>query len=150
MRCLSLAPWGILLLRLTIGSLFIAHLYWKFFVLPGGVSQWMQMLDRNGYGWPVAWYGLTVEFMGAILITAGIGTRLLSLYALPFMIGAAHFWAVRKGFFFTNSGAELPVVWAVLLAVQALLGPGRWALQSALWPKGIRGVPGGVHEGGMA
>lgn len=150
MRRLSLAPWGILLLRLTIGGLFTAHLYWKFFLLPGGVSQWIQLLHNNGYGSPVAWYSLTAEFAGAILITAGIGTRLFSLYALPFMIGAAHFWAVRKGFFFTNAGSELPVVWAVLLAAQALLGPGRWALQNALWPEGTGRVPGGVHEGGMA
>ena len=29
------APYGTLLLRLTVGSLFIAHLYWKFAILPG-------------------------------------------------------------------------------------------------------------------
>lgn len=91
-----------------------------------------------------------MEFTGAILITAGIGTRLFSLYALPFMIGAAHFWATRKGFFFTNAGSELPVVWAIMLAAQALLGPGRWALQSVLWPKVTRGAPEVVHEGGKA
>lgn len=48
MRRLSLALWGNLLLRLTIGGLFIAHLYWKFFLLPGGVSQWIQLLALNG------------------------------------------------------------------------------------------------------
>ena len=31
------APYGALLLRVLLGFLFWAHLYWKFFVLPGGL-----------------------------------------------------------------------------------------------------------------
>jgi len=32
------APWAALVLRVTLGSLFIAHLYWKFAILPGGLD----------------------------------------------------------------------------------------------------------------
>ena len=31
-------PYATLLPRLTLGSLFITHLYWKFAILPGGVE----------------------------------------------------------------------------------------------------------------
>ena len=55
-----------------------------------------------------------------------------SLYSLPLMIGATHFWYVRKGFFFTMAGCELPFVWAVMLVVQAILGNGAFALETAL------------------
>jgi hypothetical protein len=48
-------------------------------------------------------------------------------YTLPLMAGAARFWAVRNGFYFTGAGAELPVAWSALLMVQILLGDGPYA-----------------------
>lgn len=115
---------GILLLRLTVGSLFVAHLYWKFFLLDGGVAAWWGLLEKAGYPAIVPLYSMTAEVVGATLITAGLYTRWASLYAIPFMLGAAYFWIVRKGFYFTDAGAELPIVWAIMLATQALLGDG--------------------------
>jgi putative oxidoreductase len=44
------------------------------------------------------------------------------------MLAAAHYWFRRKGYFFTAAGAELPIVWTVMLVVQALLGDGAYAL----------------------
>jgi PhoH-like ATPase len=42
------APYAALLLRLTLGALAIAHLYWKFYVLPGGLDEkldpWMSAI----------------------------------------------------------------------------------------------------------
>jgi len=121
-------PAGILLLRLSLGFLFIAHLYWKFVVLNGGLATWWGLLEKAGYPAIVPVYVLTAEIAGAVFITAGLFTRWVSLYTLPFMIGAAHFWTVRKGFFFTDAGSELPVVWALMLAAQALLGDGAYSL----------------------
>jgi putative oxidoreductase len=54
------------------------------------------------------------------------------------MVGAAHFWAVRNGFFFTASGAELPVVWTVLLLIIALLGDGAYALVPSPAPWSVK------------
>jgi putative oxidoreductase len=45
------------------------------------------------------------------------------------IIGATWFWAQRKGFYFTDAGYELPLVWSVMLVIQALLGDGRFALK---------------------
>jgi putative oxidoreductase len=121
------APFAALLLRLTLGGLFISHLYWKFEVR--GFAQWWTALQDAGYPSLVLVYVLCAEFAGALLLIPGIFTRWVSLFALPLMIGATHFWLVRKGFFFTAAGAELPIVWGLALIVQALLGDGAYAVK---------------------
>jgi putative oxidoreductase len=122
------APYAALLLRLTLGCLFIAHLYWKFAILDGGLDRWWGNFATNGYPSFVPWYCISAEFVGALLIIPGIYARWACLYALPLIAGAAQFWAVRKGFFFTGAGAELPVVWSAMLVTQILLGDGPFAV----------------------
>jgi putative oxidoreductase len=46
------------------------------------------------------------------------------------MIGASYFWLIRKGYFFTAAGAELPIAWSIMLIVQATLGDGSYAVGS--------------------
>jgi putative oxidoreductase len=108
--------------------MFLAHLYWKFKILPGGVHTWWSGLLANGYSQFVPLYSISAEFAGAILLIPGIYTRWVSLYTLPLMIGASQFWLIRKGFYFTAAGAELPVVWSIMLVLQALLGDGPYAV----------------------
>ena len=124
----SFEAFGIFLLRLLLGALFIVHLYWKFFVLPGGIDAWWANLLKNGYPPFVPLYVVSAEVAGALLLIPGILTRYVALYAAPLMIGASQYWLVRKGFYFTEAGAELPLVWLALLGLQALLGDGHFAL----------------------
>lgn len=137
-----------LLLRLLLGSLFIAHLYWKIAVLPGGIETWWANLVRAGYPAFVPAYVLSAEVAGALLLFPGVLTRYVALYAVPMMIGAAQFWLVRKGFYFTQAGAELPLVWLALLGIQAVVGDGAWALVRSPSPRRVlqrwarRGVQG--------
>jgi putative oxidoreductase len=134
------APYAALLLRVSLGTLFIAHLYWKFQILDGGLNKWWGNFASNAYPAFVPWYCISAEFVGALLLIPGIYTRWTCLYTLPLIAGAAHFWAVRKGFYFTGAGSELPIVWSIMLVVQTLLGDGAFAVVgSALpWDKGIR------------
>ena len=118
------------MLRLVLGSLFIAHLYWKFAIFPGGLPRWWDNLASE-YAWFVPAYVLSAELAGALLIIPGIYACWASLYALPMMLGAAQFWAVRKGFYFTAGGAELPLVWSVLLVLQVMLGDGPYRLRAS-------------------
>ncbi len=117
-----------LMLRVSLGTLFIAHLYWKLAIAEGGFRRWWANFETNGYHWLVPYYVVSAETLGAVLLIPGIHTRWVCLYALPLMIGATHFWYVRKGFFFTTAGCEFPLVWAVMLALQALLGDGAFAV----------------------
>ena len=117
-----------LLLRVLLGALFVAHLYWKLAILPGGLGVWWGNLLKAGYPAFVPAYVLSAEIAGALLLIPGVWTRYAALYAMPMMAGAAEFWLVRKGFYFTGAGAELPLVWLALLGLQAVMGDGPWAL----------------------
>ena len=119
--------YGAFLLRLLLGVLFLAHLYWKLAIVPGGIGGWYANLLRNGYPWFVPAYVLSAEFAGALFLIPGVLTRWVALYAVPMMIGAAQFWLARTGFYFTAAGAELPLVWLALLLLQILLGDGVFA-----------------------
>jgi putative oxidoreductase len=125
----DIAPYAALVLRVTLGIMFIAHLYWKFQILPGGLDQWRSGLAATGYPAFVPWYVISAELAGALLLIPGIYTRWVSLYILPMMLGAAQFWLVRKGFYFTAAGAELPVIWSIMLVLQAMLGNGPYAIK---------------------
>ena len=118
---------GAFLLRVILGALFIAHLYWKFAILPGGIPAWWSGLVRSGYPPIVPAYVLSAEVVGALLLIPGVLTRWVAFYAMPMMAGAAQFWIVRTGFYFTKSGAELPLVWLALLGIQIVLGDGAFA-----------------------
>jgi putative oxidoreductase len=122
------APYAITLLRVSLGIFAIAHLYWKFFVLPTGFNGWWTNLNNNGYPDWVVLYVLSGEFLGALLLIPGIWARWVALYSVPLILGAAQYWIVRKGYWFTEAGAELPTLWAIALLVLAGLGDGAYAL----------------------
>ena len=94
----------------------------------------MGELRRQWLSWFVPYYAISAEFVGALFLIPGLYARWAALYALPLMIGAAQFWGVRKGFYFTAAGCELPVVWSLMLIVQAMLGDGIWALRGSSLP----------------
>jgi putative oxidoreductase len=140
---------GTFLLRLILGALFIAHLYWKFAVLPGGLAAWWGNLLQAGYPPVVPAYVLSAEFAGALLLIPGVLTRYVALYAMPMMLGATQFWLARRGFYFTKAGAELPLVWLALLGLQVFMGDGAYALfRSPGWRTLAKriGVPGAAAE----
>jgi putative oxidoreductase len=136
----SLRAYAPLALRLLLGALFIAHLYWKLAVLPGGLGAWWSGLEKGGYPAIVPAYVLSAEIVGALLIIPGVLTRYAALYAMPMMAGAAQFWLVRKGFYFTHAGAELPLVWLALLGLQVMMGDGPLALVASPDPRRFFGV----------
>jgi putative oxidoreductase len=131
----SLAGPVALALRLLLGMLFIAHLYWKLAILPGGLNAWWGNLLANDYPAFVPGYVLSAELFGALLLIPGVLTRYVALYAMPMMAGAAQYWLARKGFFFTQSGAELPLVWLALLGIQVIAGDGSRALVRSPHPR---------------
>ena len=122
------APYAALFLRVCLGAYAIMHIYWKFYVLPTGFDGWWNGLVQAGYPAWVIIYVLSGEFLGAICLIPGIFTRWVALYCLPLVLGAAQYWIVRKGYWFTVGGAELPLLWSIALLAQAGLGDGALAL----------------------
>jgi putative oxidoreductase len=133
------ARYAALVLRLTLAGFFMAHLFRKFAVI--GFDPWWSGLEKSGYqGWMLA-YTVAAEFAGAVLILLGVYTRAVCLLTLPVLIAVTNHWAVRKGFWFADGGAEFPLAWCAMLVVQILLGDGAYALAlptPAWWRAGRR------------
>jgi len=130
------APYAALLLRLALGTLFILHIYRKFYIT--GIDTWWSTFEHDGYPAWVLIYVLLAESLAAVALPLGIGTRWVSLFALPLTLGASQYWLVRHGYWFSQAGAEFPLLWSAALLVLALLGEGAWALdwrRSGRWAR---------------
>ena len=123
------APYAALLLRVSLGILFLAHgLLLKVFTftIPGTVGYFQSV----GYPGFFAYLVIAGEIAGGLALLLGVWTRAISLLLLPIMIGAT-LQHIGGGWLFTNQGGgwEFPVFWTVALLVQALLGDGAFALR---------------------
>ncbi len=117
-----------LLLRVSLGVMFLAHAGLKLFVftLPGTV----QFFESIGYPGFLAYVVVFAELFGGIALIAGVQVRAVSVLLIPILIGATLQHA-GNGWLFTsaNGGWEFPAFWTVTLAVQALLGAGAYAIR---------------------
>ena len=122
-----------LILRLSLGMMLIAHGLLKvmIFTVPGTV----QFFSSVGFpGW-MAYIVIAVEIGGGVLMLGGVFTRWVALGLLPIMLGALSVH-LHNGWVFSapNGGWEYPAFLTVALIVQALLGPGAFALQQMRSP----------------
>ena len=123
------APYAALLLRVSLGVLFLAHGLWMK-VLTFGISGTVGYFESIGYPGLFAYLVILGEVGGGLALILGLWTRTISLLLLPIMIGATLEHA-GNGWVFSNpnGGWEFPVFWTATLIVQALLGPGALALK---------------------
>ena len=116
-----------LLLRVSLGVMFIAHGLLKVlvFTLPGTVK----FFETVGLPGALAYAVVAVELVGGAMLIAGYRTRTVALITLPILLGAA-FVHLGNGWVFNapNGGWEYPVFLAVAVVVQALLGDGAYAI----------------------
>lgn len=117
-----------LVLRLTLGGLFLAHAWLKIFVFtPAGTAGFFESL---GFPAALAYLVIFAEAVGGLALILGLYSRVVSLALIPILLGAIYAPHGAAGFFFSNEGGgwEFPAFWAVALLVQALLGNGAIAL----------------------
>lgn len=116
-----------LILRLSLGTMLMAHGLLKVlvFTLPGSA----QFFASVGFpGW-LAYPVVAMELVGGALMLGGVATRWVALALVPVMLGALSVhWGNGWVFSSANGGWEYPALLAVLLLVQALLGPGAYAI----------------------
>ena len=139
------APFAALLLRVSLGVLFLAHAGLKILVFtPAGTAKFFASV---GLPPGLAYEVMTAEVLAAIALILGIWTRAVALLATPILLGAIYAVHGHAGFFFTNphGGWEYPAFWTIALVVQALLGDGAYALgasfASLLGGAKLSGVP---------
>ena len=133
------APYAALLLRISLGAMFLAHglMKWFVFTLPGTA----QFFESVGFPGALAYVVTFAEIGAGALLVLGVRTRLVALLSLPILLGAAsvHF---GNGWVFSapKGGWEYPVFLVIAALVQALLGDGAYALKAgapALRPQPI-------------
>src|SRR5512143_2997541 len=117
-----------LMLRLSLGTMFVAHALLKYFVftLPG-TAQFFESLGLPGV---LGYATFAAELVGGALLILGVQTRFVALALVPFLLGAT--WAhAGNGWLFSapKGGWEYPAFWTATLVVQALLGDGAFALR---------------------
>jgi len=131
------SDYAALVLRLSLGVMFIAHALLKYFVftLPGTA----QFFASMGVPGVLGYVTFGAELVGGILLIAGVRTRFVALALVPILLGAT--WAhAGNGWVFTspNGGWEYPAFWTVALLVQALLGDGAFAFRATSHPRALQ------------
>ena len=115
------------LLRVALGTVFIAHAYAKAFVFTfAGAGAYFA---ANGFPAWTVYPVFAAELFGGAALIAGFQTRLVSLLLVPVMLGALkpH---LANGWMFTGAGGGWEYVAFLLVALvsQALLGSGAYAV----------------------
>ena len=125
----SANAYGVLLLRVSLGVMFIAHsLVLKFMTFTlAGTAQYFESLGLPAF---FAYATFFAELIGGILLVLGVQSRWVALALLPVLVGAT--WVhIGNGWVFSAPGGgwEYPVYLIVLSVAQALLGDGAHALK---------------------
>lgn len=117
----SLADHGATLLRVSLGTMWIAHALLKLFVftLPGTA----QFFESIGFAGALAYPVFAAELLGGVALVLGVYARQVALALLPILLVAA--WVHTS----PNGGWEYPVFLAVASVVQWLVGDGAWTLK---------------------
>ena len=125
------APYAALVLRVSLGLLFLAHSLLKLlvFTLPG-TAGFFQSLGLPGW---LAYVTACVELTGGIALMAGFYARYVALGLIPILLGAIVTVHGANGWLFSAPGGgwEYPAFWAMTLVVQFLLGDGVWTLKQS-------------------
>lgn len=123
------ASYAALLLRVSLGVMFLAHGLLKLLVFtPAGTVGYFASL---GIPAPFAWLTMAAELGGGALLIAGVQVRWVALLQLPVLLGATVVH-LNNGWLFSsaNGGWEFPLFWVMAQLVLILLGDGAYAL----WP----------------
>ena len=124
------APYAALLLRLSLGVMFLAHsVYLKVFVftLPGTA----QYFGSLGLPPESAYLIFAAETAGGLALLLGFQTRTVTALLVPVLLGAT--WAHSgNGWVFSAEGGgwEYPLFLTVTAIVQAALGGGAYAFSA--------------------
>lgn len=119
---------GILLTRLSLGVILLAHGLLKVFVftVPGTV----EFFGSLGLPAIVAYLTIFGEIAGGTAIILGLYTRLAAFLSIPLLLGAT--WThIGNGWVFSNEngGWEFPALLVALALSVGLMGSGKFALK---------------------
>lgn len=122
----ALSPLVELALRVSTGLLLVPHGAQKLFGAFGGhgLEATGQFFVSIGFPALAALAVALTEFVGGLLLAAGLFTRVAAGFVAGFLLVAAWFHSAN-GFFWTDSGLEYPLLWSVAALNFVVRGGGR-------------------------
>jgi len=122
-----------LVLRLTLGTMLVAHGLLKYLVFtPQGTAKFFESIGLPG---PLGYLVIAAEVLGGIALLLGYRTRVVALSLVPILFGSAlpH---LGNGWLFSAPGGgwEYSVFMGFTAIAAALLGDGRYALRWSAAP----------------
>ncbi len=128
-------PYGALILRLSLGIMFLAHAGLKVFVYtPEGAAGFFQSVGLPG---SFAYLAIFAETIAGVALILGLATRHVSLAMIPLLIGTILFVHGGNGWVFSNEGGgwEYSAFLIAASFTQALIGGGAYSLSDSAFPK---------------
>ncbi|MDF2617858.1 MAG: DoxX family protein [Xanthobacteraceae bacterium] len=123
------APYGVFLLRVALGAMWVSHALLKYvvFTIPGFAG----FLGSLGLPEALAWPVVLAELIGGLLILVGFYARHVALLLIPVMAGAMSVH-IPNGWLFSTAGGgwEYPAFLIVTSFALWLIGDGAFALRS--------------------
>lgn len=134
------APYGLLLLRVALGLMWVTHGLMKVFVFT--VPGFAGFLAKIGMPSALALPIIAAEVIGGLLIIGGVYARQVAVLLIPIMLGALNYHAPNGWVFSVPGGGwEYPAFLVVASLVTALAGEGALAVKpAALIPTTRRAV----------
>ena len=139
---------ALLLVRLVVGVIFVAHGAQKLFGVFGGpgLEKTVEMMAPMGFGGILGYLVSVGEFFGGLGLILGILSRFSAAALIVIMTGAIATVHGPKGFFLSDGGFEYNLALIGLLLPILIAGPGRYALARALPRSAQTGRPAAVLE----
>ncbi|MCX5700029.1 MAG: DoxX family protein [Candidatus Omnitrophica bacterium] len=123
---------AILILRLGLGIMFVAHGLQKAFGLfdGPGIAGFSGMLSGLGFNPPIFWAYIAAyaELIGGLFLILGFLSRGSAAMLLVLIIVATWKVHLAKGFFLSQGGFEYTFIIAVVCLSLILLGPGKFSI----------------------
>jgi putative oxidoreductase len=132
-RVTTATDWALLVLRLALGIIFVAHGAQKVFGWFGGhgLDATVAGFGKMGIPAPMAYLAAFTELLGGAAVLLGVLTRLASLGLAVTMVVAMAMVHLKNGFFMNGPGGPGIEYNVALLAMSVALmiaGPGRLAV----------------------
>lgn len=125
-----LTDYGVTLLRVSLGVMYLAHSI-GLKLLTFGLAGTVGYFESIGLpGW-LAYVTFAAEVIGGAMLVLGIYARWVAVMLIPALLGAIIWAHGGNGWVFTapNGGWEYPLYLIILSVAQFLFGDGRYALR---------------------
>lgn len=122
------APFAALIIRISLGTMFLAHALLKIMVFtPAGAVGYFESLGVPGF---FAYIIMGMEIVAAAALILGVFARWVALAMIPELIGTIVLVHGANGWLFSNEGGgwEYPLFLIMASLALALLGDGAFAL----------------------